>query len=213
MRKCTTCEVKKTEDMFFDGKSTCNRCREQHRLYYRERNLKFCKKCGNICEGKRHKYCSNKCKILDNTMLMPNGCLEWKGKGAKTHGYCSTKNYDLKNKNIMVHQLSYFLFKGEIPKGMCVCHTCDNRKCCNPDHLWLGTHSDNTKDCVEKGRHLGKAPYGSKNGSAKLIECQVSEIRKLYKEGMFQRVIAKKFNVSQATINGIVNYKTWGHIE
>lgn len=78
------------------------------------------------------------------------GCIEWQG-GTDPDGYGAIK---YEGRKINTHVLSYMLANGSIPKGMCVCHVCDNRICVNPDHLWLGTKKDNHRDMVEKDRHF-----------------------------------------------------------
>lgn len=76
-----------------------------------------------------------------------NGC--WEFVGALRSGYGAIK---FKNKIMGTHRVSYELSYGDIPEGFLVCHKCDNRKCINPDHLFLGTHKDNMQDCLVKGR-------------------------------------------------------------
>jgi hypothetical protein len=106
------------------------------------------------------------------------------------------------------HRFSYELHKGEIPKGMCVCHSCDNPPCCNPKHLWLGTTRENTQDMIKKGR--GVYASGEKSGVSKLTQKQVNEIRELYKIGKYtHRKLAEKFNVVKGTITFILQNKTW----
>ena len=76
----------------------------------------------------------------------------------------------------LLHRWIYEKWYGKIPEGICVCHTCDNPGCINPDHLFLGTQNDNIKDSIKKGRWPDK--IGETNGRAILTEYKVREIRK-----------------------------------
>jgi hypothetical protein len=75
-------------------------------------------------------------------------CWFWSG-AYNSRGYGS---FSYNQKRISAHKYSYQSFVGEIPDGMYVCHSCDNKKCVNPQHLWLGTPKDNTQDMIAKGR-------------------------------------------------------------
>ena len=91
---------------------------------------------------------------------------------------------------------------------MKVCHKCDNRKCVNPEHLFLGTQAENMEDARIKNR-MSK---GSDIPSSKLKESDIIQIRQLYKNKYKQYKIAKIFNVTPPAINAILLSKTWKHI-
>lgn len=135
-------------------------------------------------------------------------CWIWIG-ASDGKGYGITTN---NKQRIFAHRASYMLFVGKIPKGLFVLHKCDNPPCVNPSHLFVGTQLDNMRDAVRKGRHKNNPLKGSKNPLAKLTETDIPKIRKLYSDGMRQAHIAKKFNVSPATIWEIRVGRKWKHV-
>ena len=102
------------------------------------------------------------------------------------------------------HRASFQLFKGPIPDGLCVCHSCDQPDCVNPAHLWVGTKKDNSNDMARKGR----AAQGETHTKAKLTEGQVKEIRDL-KGKMAQKDIARLYGVGPPNVRAIWGGKTW----
>jgi hypothetical protein len=107
------------------------------------------------------------------------------------------------------HRVSWSLVNGEIPKGMMVCHKCDNRICVNPNHLFIGTAKDNAVDSFNKGRQVRG---GELNGRAKLMNYQVIEIKRLLAAGERICNISRKFNIPDATIDNIKSGRAWGNL-
>jgi len=118
----------------------------------------------------------------------------------------------------VVHRLAWELMRGPIPIGMIICHRCDNRSCVNPEHLFLGTHWDNTHDCIAKGRfkhdmsHIRKV-YGEDKPGAKLTEAKVVRIRQLREDGCSWPRIANEMHVSPALCRAVVARQCWKHVQ
>ena len=111
------------------------------------------------------------------------------------------------------HRVAYELTYGEIPKGTghhgtCVLHRCDNPRCCNPHHLFLGTHAENMRDCSSKKRK--RAAAGEQHCNAKLTEKQVREIRA--NSNVRYVHLAVRYGVTDATIGHIRTGRTWRHL-
>lgn len=92
--------------------------------------------------------------------LMESGCFEWQGT-LREKGY--GRLYHLGRLGD-AHRVAWELTRGPIPDGLYVCHKCDNPPCVNPDHLWLGTNTDNMRDMVRKGRHGNSRKTHCKHG-------------------------------------------------
>ena len=136
-----------------------------------------------------------------------SGCWLWTGplnnKGYGTHGH-----------HRYAHRIAYSMAHGDIPDGMCVLHRCDNRKCVNPAHLFLGTIADNNTDMTAKRRnawllHPELVRRGEEHHMAKLTDVAVNEIRLLAAGGWPHRALAKRFLVSKSTVTRAVSGKTW----
>ena len=130
------------------------------------------------------------CWICINRKPNPDGYqrLRWDGKG-----------------NLM-HRFFFEYYKGKIPAGKCVCHSCDNPGCLNPDHLFLGTNPENTADRHGKGR----TAKGSQVGTSVLTAEEALAIRRSNESGP---IMAKRYGISRSTVSAIRRGRSWKHLE
>lgn len=180
-------------------------------MFYRDKRqpdgLKiWCKKCSNLSvarylKKKRAGLPTRKTKkeIFEAKFKKTedNTCWEWQGSIAKN-------NYGTFNsgpKKVYAHRYSYQLYKGVADKGKDVCHSCDNRKCVNPSHLFLGSRKENLNDCRMKKRNFRVLDEGA-----------VRNIRALYSSGNYTALeIGNMFNVSKSCIYNCCN-QGWAHV-
>jgi hypothetical protein len=151
------------------------------------------------------------------------GCWLWSG----SHGQHGRVSFD--GAMIGTHRLSYEAFKGPIPDGLWVLHKCDVPACCNPDHLFVGTHQENVQDAVSKGRMWAQKPEnrtlarermanaaaqrdwkGEKVPTAKLTPEKVREIRACTDS---LRAIGRRYGIHEKSVRQIKNRRNWAHVE
>lgn len=142
-------------------------------------------------------------------LLDKNGeCLEWpKSKQSQGYGQLRIGSRSTGNSRVVLaHRAAYFIAHGEIDNSLFVCHSCDNPACCNPDHLFLGTHQQNMDDMDQKGRRVIPDRKGEKNGRAVLDQEKVLAIR--IAEGSY-RALAEQYGVSKSQIARVKTSQQW----
>lgn len=164
IKKCNKCGVILTEENGRKRKETkdgyrpeCKLCRNKYERKRYDAQDKRCEGCGILCwaKGKRF-FCSINCRFKVYYAINPlTNCWEWIGKIGKD-GY---GRFVIGKKRCIASRISYELHnKIKIDKNFMICHSCDNTKCVNPEHLWLGTNQDNQIDAVEKRKLLSIGP-------------------------------------------------------
>lgn len=143
-------------------------------------------------------------RFFEKIVVGIGGCWTWVG--ALTRG-----NYGMIRAmgEQRAHRVSFRIHYGPIPEGTHVLHRCDNRQCVNPEHLFLGTHSDNMIDMWSKGRSNRKHVRGEDHHKTTLSKKEVAYIRKKVRAGCTRVSMARKFNVSPSTVGRIVANKSW----
>lgn len=182
---CTRCKVEKPLKEFFEYKKN-------------NRHSKACKLC---------RYPKKDAKMsLYEKVVIQEGCWGWKA-SINHRGYGTMR---FKNKKMNAHRVSWIIHTDIDPKDKNVCHSCDNRLCCNPKHLFLGTQQDNINDMMRKGRK--KPLKGEKCPWAKLTEKDIHMMLALFEKGHTNKSVGALFNIHGATAGEIKRGEIWGHI-
>lgn len=221
MKKCSICLEYKDIDLFEINRNQCKRCRytrekenkktqENKKNYRKEYYLNGRKKdkCG-FCSKEffpvLKKGCSPYCSFMMSfTIKGKKNCWEWVNANVK-NGY-GIVEYD--KKKMSAHRLSFLFHKGEIPEHQDVCHSCDNRRCVNPEHLFLGSRAVNMQDSLKKGRF----PVGENSVQSKITEKDVKEIRKMREKKIKYKEISCIYGITEQSICDLVKRRTWKHV-
>lgn len=147
-------------------------------------------------------------RLRARSTVAEDGCWNWNS--VRKDGRANVFFFD--GRYMSAYRASYRMYKGDIPAGAQVCHDCDNPRCVNPDHLWLGSQTDNLNDCVAKGRNA--VFLGEAHGQAKLTENDVRALRADYAAGgVTLKALAARYGMSVGGIHHIILGRTWTHVK
>lgn len=137
-------------------------------------------------------------------------CWLWKA-STQQAGY---GQFHMEGKQRLAHRVAFEFWYGRTPSKQ-ACHTCDNRICVNPHHLFEGSAKENMQDALAKGRMkpcFAHRPKGEKSHLSKLTAGKVMEIRALRKDGFSLNQLARNFGVSRGCIEGVIHRRNWKHL-
>jgi len=149
-----------------------------------------------------------------------SACWPWQGYcGPKGHG-----QFWIREKLFYAHRVAWTIANGPIPPGLCVCHRCDNGRCVNASHLFLGTRAENIADCKAKGRQAQSARHSSRthpervvrgesHWASKLTETDVREMRNLYLTShVTMSMLARQYGISRSTVADVIHRRCWKQV-
>ena len=136
----------------------------------------------------------------------------WPWMGSTTPSGYGELRLERSRKKKPAHVISYEIKNGAMPSGLLACHTCDNPPCCNPGHLFSGSHKDNAADASAKGRLRTGPSKGSQNANSRLTEDDVRQIRVLITAGHTNMAIGAKYGVTHSMVSMIRRGLSWTHI-
>jgi hypothetical protein len=147
-------------------------------------------------------------RVLASVTVRTSGCWEF-NKKTVVDGYGRIK---IGGRLVMAHRAAYEAFRGPIRDELLACHSCDNRLCCNPWHIFPGTDSDNMRDAVGKGRARQPDLRGTRHPKARLTDEDVRTIRACVAAGQPQHSVAHSFGISQSMVSLINLGRKWSHV-
>ncbi len=149
-------------------------------------------------------------RVLDNVKRNPvSGCWEWQ-RYRNSRGYGVMRAMGRRRPMSLAHRVAFVVFRDPVPDDRLVLHRCDNPACCNPTHLFVGTHADNMADMKAKGR--GRSVNGEASRFAKLTEVDVLRIRERYRAGEAVPALAREYGITGAGMRLVIVGEAWGHL-
>lgn len=193
----------------------CRKCGEEKpataELFYRDGKRPdglqmWCRSCSSAY-GKSHYRASHRPvpghreRFWANVAIgAPDECWPWRRAKPGKYGF-----FQADRRCTHAHRYAWIFTHSDIDTGICVCHKCDNPPCCNPNHLFLGSHAENAADKVAKGRQSRATTHGR----ARLTTSQVREIRAMYRAGQLPRLIAQALGLNLSTVACVAYGRTW----